>query len=272
MINWLKNNLLTAILIAIIMGLLVWLSSYWFSSKPNPGIVIIETEYKDSNNVYHNINYDKDFKELKEKNKELYDSLKKYKNEINHIIQFYYQKEYDTFKIMEGKILAAGYASVEQYNALINQRYNEPAKAAAEKNAATQVTIKDTYSIQEAEVKSGRLIPVSIKHSFEDTSLNYTEEFEIDANDIITFNSINAAVETTSLGYGFYYHTDDDHQIGYWWESFSSVGTNAVYHLNSWNSGDSHSISFKVVSLVSSVHLKAMAFRGNFAVVPRDSP
>ena len=156
-----------------------------------------------------------------------------------------YQKEYDTFKIMEGKILAAGYASVEQYNALINQRYNEPAKAAAEKNAATQVTIKDTYSIQEAEVKSGRLIPVSIKHSFEDTSLNYTEEFEIDANDIITFNSINAAVETTSLGYGFYYHTDDDHQIGYWWESFSSVGTNAVYHLNSWNSGDSHSISFK---------------------------
>ena len=96
MINWLKNNILTAILIAIIMGLLVWLSSYWFSSKPNPGNVIIETEYKDSNNVYHNINYDKDFKELKEKNKELYDSLKKYKNEINHIIQFYYQKEYDT--------------------------------------------------------------------------------------------------------------------------------------------------------------------------------
>ena len=156
-----------------------------------------------------------------------------------------YKKDYDSYKVMEGRILAAGYASVEQYNNLINKYYNEPAKVAVEKNAATQVTIKDTYSIQEAEVKSGRMIPVSIKHSFADTSLNYTEEFEIDANDIITFNSINAAVETTSLGYGFYYHTDDSHQMGYWWESDSYIGTNANYHVNTWNSGDSHAISFK---------------------------
>lgn len=40
------------------------------------------------------ISNDKDFKELKKENKELYDSLKKYKNQIDHLIQFTHTKEY----------------------------------------------------------------------------------------------------------------------------------------------------------------------------------
>ena len=52
----------------------------------------------------------------------------------------------------------------------------------------------------------------------------------------------------------------------------SSTGSNIATGLMSPVREGLHSISFKVVSLVSSVHLKAIAFRGNFAVVPRDSP
>jgi FtsZ-interacting cell division protein ZipA len=56
--------------------------------------------YVDSNKVYHNFNEDANFKDLKKKNKELYDSLKKYKNQIDYLVQFSYNKTYDTGKIV----------------------------------------------------------------------------------------------------------------------------------------------------------------------------
>ena len=155
--------------------------------------------------------------------------------------------QYEKDLVMEAKIKAAGYASVEQYNARIDAAYNEPAKKSVEKNASAKaVTASDTWKVEEASVKSGRMIPVRVEHKFENTSLNYTEEFEIDANDVITFSPISAVAETTNPGYAaFYYNTDDSHQMGYWTESWSSVGTNAKINNYGWNCGDTHEISFK---------------------------
>lgn len=155
--------------------------------------------------------------------------------------------QYQTDTIMEQRIKAAGYASVEQYNALINQYYNEPAKKANEKNAtAKEISVNDTYTVKEADAKSGKKITVRIEHHFAGTNLDYVEEFEIDANDIITVKPVSAAAETTSPGYAqFYYNTDDQHQTGYWWETDSYVATNANYHKSGWNCGDTHEISFK---------------------------
>ncbi len=155
--------------------------------------------------------------------------------------------QYEKDLAMEAKIKAAGYASVEQYNARIDAAYNEPAKKSVAKNASAKaVTASDTWKVEEAAVKSGRMIPVRVEHKFENTSLNYTEEFEIDANDVITFSPISAVAETTNPGYAaFYYNTDDSHQMGYWTEAWSSVGTNAKINNYGWNCGDTHEISFK---------------------------
>jgi hypothetical protein len=90
---------------------------------------------------------------------------------------------------MEQKILAAGYASVQQYNDRINKAYNDPARASVEKNAsAKKVSAKDTYSVEEAAVKSGEKVKVHIAHIFEGTDISYVEDFEIDRNDVITIN------------------------------------------------------------------------------------
>ena len=52
----------------------------------------------------------------------------------------------------------------------------------------------------------------------------------------------------------------------------SSTGSNIATGLISPVLEALHSISFNVVSAVSSVHLNAIAFLGNFAVLPSDSP
>lgn len=171
--------------------------------------------------------------------------LNKYNEDLEQYKTDYAQYEYDL--AMEQKIKNAGYASVEDYNSRINSYYNEPAKISVDKNAnAPELGVTDTYSIQEAEEKSGRMIKVTIRHNFYDTDLSYTEEFEIDANDIITFMPLSARAETTNPGYAaFYYNTDEAHSMGYWMESDSYVGTNANYHESGWNCGDTHEISFR---------------------------
>lgn len=148
---------------------------------------------------------------------------------------------------IESQILGLGYASVEQYNEKINSYYNEPAKKSVEANAnAKKLGISDTYQLQEAAVKSGRKIKVRIEHNFYNTDINYYEEFEIDANDIITVKALSAPAENTNPGYAsFYYNTDDAHSMGYWMESDSYVATNANINDYGWDCGDTHTISFK---------------------------
>ena len=155
------------------------------------------------------------------------------------------QYEYD--RKIEAQILKLGYGSVQQYNDAIDRAYNTPAKKSVEKNAAAEkVTVKDTYTVQEAAEKSGRMVTVHIEHNFQDIGLSYTEDFEIDANDVITVNPLCAICESTSPGYAtFYYNTDDQHQMGYWMEAYSSVGSNARYSQSGWDCGDTHEISYK---------------------------
>ena len=155
------------------------------------------------------------------------------------------QYEYD--RKIEAQILKLGYGSVQQYNDAIDRAYNTPAKKSVEKNAsAEKVTVKDTYTVQEAAEKSGRMVTVHIEHNFQDIGLSYTEDFEIDANDVITFSPLCSVCESTSPGYAtFYYNTDDQHQMGYWMEAYSSVGSNAKHSLSDWNCGDTHEISYK---------------------------
>ena len=60
---------------------------------------ITKVEYTDSSGTYHKVYYDEDFKALKKENKELYDSLKAYKDQISYLAQFTYTKEYNTGKV-----------------------------------------------------------------------------------------------------------------------------------------------------------------------------
>lgn len=58
-----------------------------------------EVEYYDSLNNYNKIYYDKSFSSLKKENKELYDSLKEYKDQISYLVQFTHEKNYSSGKI-----------------------------------------------------------------------------------------------------------------------------------------------------------------------------
>lgn len=154
--------------------------------------------------------------------------------------------QYDYDVVMEQKILAAGYASVEQYNDRINKAYNEPAKKSVEMNAkSTLDDVSKTYSVKEASEKSGVNVKVNVKHVFEGTDISFSKEFTIDANDTITLNSIGALGSATNPGYAtFYFNTDEDHSIGYWCESWSCLETTARHCEYGWNCGDEHEISY----------------------------
>ena len=58
-----------------------------------------EVEYTDTAGTYNKLYYEKKFKELKNENRELYDSLKQYKDKIDYIVQFYHEKEYNTGQV-----------------------------------------------------------------------------------------------------------------------------------------------------------------------------
>ena len=75
---------------------LIWFSSRQYESSKK---LIEEVEYYDSLNNYNKVYYSKTFKELKKENKELYDSLKQYKDKIDFIVQFTHEKTYQTGKV-----------------------------------------------------------------------------------------------------------------------------------------------------------------------------
>ena len=75
---------------------LIWFSSRQYESSKK---LIEEVEYYDSLNNYNKVYYSKTFKELNKENKELYDSIKQYKDKIDFIVQFTHEKDYQTGKI-----------------------------------------------------------------------------------------------------------------------------------------------------------------------------
>lgn len=90
-----KNYIIYFILLCVIF--LLSYSSYKLYKKIQEEIVLIE-ELKNVNddNQVSFIHYEQEIDNLAKLNKELYDSLKVYKNQIDYLVQFTYKKKYDT--------------------------------------------------------------------------------------------------------------------------------------------------------------------------------
>ena len=89
------SSWIIALLIVLIIGLVAYFN-YELQKKQKE---INEIEFTDTTGTYHKVYYEKKFKELKKENRELYDSLKQYKDKIDYIVQFYHEKEYNSGQI-----------------------------------------------------------------------------------------------------------------------------------------------------------------------------
>lgn len=191
-------------------------------------------------------------------------------NQVNEERQQKYNEDYAQYekdKEFETRILNAGYESVEQYNEVVTNYNNkvdtynsqvteyhtklnitnEIAAGSPEKNSSiAPVTIEQTYVIQKG-AETGRKIPVHIEHNFLGTNISYSQDFEIDAADIITFKGIAAIVEVPLEGYCyFYYNTDNSHSLGLWSNSNSYLANNPTAMVEQdWINGDVHIITYK---------------------------
>jgi hypothetical protein len=59
-----------------------------------------EVEYIDSIGNYNKIYYEDTFSALKKENRELYDSLKQYRDRIDYLVEFTHEKEYNSGKVI----------------------------------------------------------------------------------------------------------------------------------------------------------------------------
>ena len=118
--TWIKNNknIIICILISLIcIGLIYFTYSKIYNGKIFKENIVYVDSTKTANVIYD----EGSFSDLKKENKELYDSLKKYKDEITYLLQFKYKKEYDTGKIItkyvviNGDSIAANEDSVKIY-------------------------------------------------------------------------------------------------------------------------------------------------------------
>lgn len=97
-INFLKNNKkVIKYCFLILFAFFVVLFGYYKYTNYRKAKVI---EYVDSTGTYHRQYNEGDFNELKKENKELYDSLKKYKDKIDFLTQFNYDKSYNSGKVV----------------------------------------------------------------------------------------------------------------------------------------------------------------------------
>ena len=97
-INFLKNNKkVIKYCFLILFAFFAVLFGYYKYTNYRKAKVI---EYVDSTGTYHRQYNEGDFNELKKENKELYDSLKKYKDKIDFLTQFNYDKSYNSGKVI----------------------------------------------------------------------------------------------------------------------------------------------------------------------------
>ena len=86
-------------IIAFLLTIVVFLIAYFNYRLEQKQRKIDEIEYTDSTGAYNKLYYETKFASLKKQNKELYDSLKQYKDKIDYIVQFYHEKEYNTGQV-----------------------------------------------------------------------------------------------------------------------------------------------------------------------------
>lgn len=83
--------------ILIITSIMVLVLYLLLSSVRKDTITSVEKiEYVDTLGTYHKIYAEEDFKALKNENKALYDSLKKYKDQIDYLVKFKVKNDYST--------------------------------------------------------------------------------------------------------------------------------------------------------------------------------
>lgn len=80
----------------VILGLVAF--THYKLSQANKKLA--EIEYKDSVNNYNKIYYETSIKELKKKNRQLYDSLEASKDQIDYLVQFTAKQKYSTGKVI----------------------------------------------------------------------------------------------------------------------------------------------------------------------------
>lgn len=91
-----KRNIAIIIMsISLILGGISLYRVYTSMKEYKEMISLIESE-KYENGKLTSVNMDKEISYLKEQNKALYDSVKKYKDDVKYVIQFKYLKEYKT--------------------------------------------------------------------------------------------------------------------------------------------------------------------------------
>lgn len=213
----------------------------------------------------------RDIDEANTKEKERVDQINTEKQEAYEKEMAQYEKDKEQYKKdkeYEARILAdPRYNSIEQYNEVVtdynnrvdtyndqvsnfNKAYgitDEAANNSPTRNAnAPKVNIKDTYTIIEAENKSGRKIPVHIEHIFPGTNVSYVANFEIDANDTIILRGIAPKTDVPLEGSCyFFYNTDANHSVGMWANAYSKLLTNKAPLVEwGWENGDTHTISY----------------------------
>jgi len=176
----------------------------------------------------------------------------------NEQIQSQYDKDYaqykqdlDVYKQKEEKILGAGYESVEQYNDIMNDYYNNPYAAAEEKNVKEENTfdIDKSYIIEKGEETEETYL-VKITHNFldgEEIVKSYTTEFRINKNDIITLFPAGTQLKTyqNQYHYGFFANTNEDHIYGYWQLGGDRLEYLCNYKVDSWDTGTVYTLSYK---------------------------
>jgi hypothetical protein len=93
----------SAWIIAILICLIVGIVAYFNYKLDKKQKQIDQIEYIDTTGTYHKYYYETKFKELKDTNRKLYDSLKVYKDKIDYLVQFTHEKEYETGKVEDVK-------------------------------------------------------------------------------------------------------------------------------------------------------------------------
>lgn len=148
------SSWIVTILIVLIVGLIAYFN-YRLQEKQRK---IDEIEFTDTTGTYHKIYYEKKFKELKKENRELYDSLKQYKDKIDYIVQFYHEKEYNTGEIhskptIKDSIVCDTFHTVISKIARTYEYVSEPNDTFQYKLNVNSFTEPNWYSIQ-AKVKN----------------------------------------------------------------------------------------------------------------------